>query len=417
MRRAILAMLIVAFGGAFTVYFAYDLFHYHFLDWLGVGYPLADSVGTFIVVIVAFLVQRFVSWLYFKDVRFGASRAQQEHGTRTASYVQTADAVGNELRQIKTLNDVLRGQLLAITQETEQAAYGIVERMQKIDAVVTRLNQFAGASAQETEQMMQESQKSIAHNYELVQTLDGYINQRIGSSEREQARIQAVISEAQALFNLVDLIKSISSQTNLLALNAAIEAARAGESGRGFAVVADEVRQLSMQTEQTVASISQGISQVINSIEQQFMEELHSNKADEERTTLQSFSVQMNELGESYQRMAQHDVEVVANVHNASQELSSMFMEAMANVQFQDVTRQQHEHIASALDRVDSHCQMLANRLDAFDDPEFTMQPLSAHLDEIYSSYVMLSQRNSHDSVLNNEETHQENEGARVELF
>ncbi|MDF2986166.1 MAG: hypothetical protein K0R50_1676 [Eubacterium sp.] len=68
-----------------------------------------------------------------------------------------------------------------------------------------------------------------------------------GSGEMQQAvtKLQNGFAE---IFQIVDLITSISEQTNLLALNAAIEAARAGENGRGFSVVADEVRKLAEES-------------------------------------------------------------------------------------------------------------------------------------------------------------------------
>ena len=104
-------------------------------------------------------------------------------------------------------------------------------------------------------------------------------------------------------------------------------------------------------------------------------------------------------------------------VNESSQTLSTMFMNALASIQFQDVTRQQIEQAINALDRLDGHSKLLAERLERFDDPNFTMPPLSQHLDEIYSSYVMTSQRQAHQSSLKSGVKVESNSGPKVELF
>jgi methyl-accepting chemotaxis protein len=91
-------------------------------------------------------------------------------------------------------------------------------------------------------------------------------------------------------------------------------------------------------------------------------------------------------------------------------------MSALASVQFQDVTRQQIEQVIDALNRLDSHATMLSNRLGQLDDPNFTVQPLSEHLDQIYSNYVMDSQRDTHHSATGSGATVRQG-GAKIELF
>jgi methyl-accepting chemotaxis protein len=114
--------------------------------------------------------------------------------------------------------------------------------------------------------------------------------------------------------------------------------------------------------------------------------------------------------------VTEHEAEVMATITGSSQELAGMFMSALASVQFQDVTRQQIEQVIDALNRLDSYSTMLATRLGQLEDPHFQLQPLSEHLDQIYSSYVMDSQRDTHHSATKSG-TPASKGGPKIELF
>ncbi|MCX8087172.1 MAG: methyl-accepting chemotaxis protein [Rhodocyclaceae bacterium] len=417
LRRASLISLLVGFVASLVVFFFNDWFHAQFLPGLGITQPWGDALGTFIIVIFAFVAQRLFSLALYRDWMLGLTKREAEIAMRADSYVEAAEQVSNELKQVATFNNVVRGQLNTIVEETEKAAYDITSRLNDIDAVISKLSHFVDSSTQETNELIEASEARIAQNRALIERLDRYIVQRVKEAEADQQRIALVVQEARSLIKLVDLIKHISGQTNLLALNAAIEAARAGEAGRGFAVVADEVRKLSAETDKAVEQINQGIQAVASSIEQQFQDKLQSSNIEQERAALQGFSSQLNELGKNYQEMTQHDADVLRVVRESSQQLSSMFMDALASVQFQDVTRQQIEQVIQALNRLDGHCALLADRLAAFENPNFELQPLSTHLDEIYKNYVMSSQRDSHRNALSSGGADKESTGPKVELF
>ena len=417
LRRATLVALLVGFFASAFVYLLNDWYHLTFLKWANLSDAVGDAIGTFGIISAAFLAQRLASIILFRDWMLGMSKTQSESAYRADSYIASASLVSNELKQVGTFNNVVRGQLNTIVEETEKAAYDITSRLQAIDDVMTKLNGFIDNSAKQTDDLVAVSEARITENQALIKKLDDYTSNRIRESAEDQARIKVVVDQARSLGKLVELIKSIAGQTNLLALNAAIEAARAGEAGRGFAVVADEVRNLSAETDKAVNQINQGIVAVANTIESQFKEKLQSSNIETERQALLGFSSQLNVLGANYAEISKHEAEVMSEVMSSSQKLASMFMDAMASVQFQDVTRQQIELVIDALNRLDAHSALLANRLDQFDDPNFQMRPLTEHLDEIYQSYVMDSQRDSHHGAMHTKNTSSSTAAPKVELF
>jgi methyl-accepting chemotaxis protein len=395
LRRMLIVALVVGLGAAGATILFHDWVH----SALSIAEPWGDAGFVFLAVMITAGAQRVVSIGFYRDWLFGSGKFQADTIGRADSYVIAAEQVAGELRAVPGFNDVVRGQLSGVVAETEKAAFDIASRLQGIDEIISRLATYVESTTSESNKMLAESEDRIGRNRELITTMDSFIRQRIASGQEDKERISHVVKEARSLSTLVDLIKHISGQTNLLALNAAIEAARAGEAGRGFAVVADEVRKLSGETDKAVGQISKGIQTVANSIEGQFAEKLSHDNAASERKALESFAAQLDELGKSYKEVTEHEAAVVATITDSSRQLNDMFMSALASVQFQDVTRQQIEQVIDALNRLDGHAAMLADRLGQLEDPHFTLQPLSEHLDQIYSNYVMDSQRDTHNSA------------------
>ena len=158
LRRSYIVLFAVALAATALVYSIHDWFDYQLIGRLGLGHTAADAVCTFVIILLAFIGQRLVSLVLFRDMEVGSITANQELQDRIKRINGAAQDVVSELNQVHVFNDVVRGQMNMIIEETEKAAFDITERLQTIDEVVTRLNSFVDSISRESSDLLSRSE-------------------------------------------------------------------------------------------------------------------------------------------------------------------------------------------------------------------------------------------------------------------
>lgn len=402
-RRTGVVLLVAAALAGLLVFVLHDWYHAELMPTLGLSARLGDTMGT--LAVVAFFVgaQRIMNTAHLRGAYHGL---HQHFASELARKV--ADTPGKrlavpELRVARPFSDTLVKQLHSVSEQTEQAMHELADRLHAIDLEIGDLTRFVAGSMSLSADTAMASEAKIATNRALIDRLESFIQQRLRDNEEDAKTNTAVLGETRSLHCLVALVHEIAKQINLLALNAAIEAARAGEQGRGFSVVADEVRKLSSETESAVKKIESGINGVTQLIEDLARAKQARSSHAEEKQTLEAFATQLVALGQSYEHLSQQEHDILAQVAKSSTQLASMFLEALAGIQFQDVVRQQLNHVAEGIERIGAHAEGLADVIDRGDDagPQTVpFVPLQEQLDQMYATYVMAQQRQVHEHAL-----------------
>jgi len=150
----------------------------------------------------------------------------------------TGDTIGTQSRsQISSLNQ-LSQQSMGLSTSNEQLAKDF---------------QLLGERFEQVAPQVRIMRDTVS---ELIETIG------VLSSMAVQSRnaLDQFANSMHQIFNIINLVRSVSDKTNLLALNAAIEAARAGDHGKGFNVVAGEVRGLADKTKASTQDIRKVLS-------------------------------------------------------------------------------------------------------------------------------------------------------------
>ena len=178
------------------------------------------------------------------------------------------------------------------------------------------------------------------------------------------------------IVQIIKLIGDIADETNLLSLNASIEAARAGEAGRGFAVVAAEIGTLAKNSADSVAHITELITEINTLVEDAVRQagnsaqdisgsaELIHTAVDTFDTIFKNIQETSTLIGNVVDKINQVD-QVATNVAAISEEQAASSDEILAT---SESMLQQAKNISKNSDQVEQEADNLAVSADQLAD-------------------------------------------------
>jgi methyl-accepting chemotaxis protein len=370
------------------------------------GLALADSWGGWCVsaacIVLAALA--LTGWLMFARAR-STARALRHN----------LEQAGGVMGSVPPMLELLSRQLTNTNETAGAAIVAVVERLGRVHDEATRMLEALDQGRQRTAALSVEARQLIRESAQHVVRMEVYRAQRGEQAREEAAAIQSVTAQMGELNHLTTVIREVAVQTNLVALNAAIEAARAGDAGKVFAMVADEVRGLSARVTGAAQHIDSCIEAVLKTLSEKLV--LAQTRNAQEAHWL-------SELGVAVQRMAAdfettvNELDIMANqVHGSVDSIRAALMEVLTQTQFQDITRQQIEHVQSGLGVCSGRVGALATELQCDLVSPLRIPTLAQDLQALQETYTMASEQLVHAQVAGDKPTAHSNDRPAIELF
>lgn len=384
-----------------------------FMAWVAPAHRLATAIGSALIVAVVLLGFRIITKTLvihaYRDM-IAMNDAWLDNRLHTT---QLLTRLGDDIRTLPTYVALLNSHLNDATTATEQGVMDILTALQNIHqrsgALLETLREQENKAGDISTAQAQRLQK----NAKTLQNLADYQARRSAQIAEDGRRIGEVLEHVKQLQGLTRIIRDIAGQTNLLALNAAIEAARAGESGRGFAVVADEVRKLSQQTEAATQEIDTAIAAMTANVDENLSAIVSATRTDEETRQVQIIAEELATMNAAFDEISNYLRRITTESHGAMESIHQAVLEALGQMQFQDIARQQIELVHRALETLSAHAQTVASALDREDSD---WPPLEEHIAALRDHYVMHTQHVTHGNVMGNTPA-QHNDRPAIELF
>jgi len=385
-----LGMVAIALTSSLVVVLAPWL-HEVFFPSMGLSFRWQVAVVLMLLIVVSSLLM----WVLKLLTKSAPMSDDWQMNSRRMPRQQVVD----EVRGVAPYLDLMSKQLDGAVKETEQGVMGLISSLNAIHQVSDQQLHRIRASEESGSELATALQEKVMVDKQLGLILQMFVDKQKQDVETNLGRIKR-LQEVKGLTTLVADISQVAKQTNILAINAAVEAARAGDAGRGFAVLAAEIRELSNRTAGAAVAISLKIKTATEGID----EELKNATAVDERTSASGSMRQVisdvDDMQQRFSAASQSLLEIIEGVKTGHESIVMGLSEALGQIQFQDVIRQRVEQVQKAHEELNEHLQSLADQLvDKPWDPQ-TMVTLRQRLDDQMASYVMQSQRDTHQDVV-----------------
>mgnify|MGYP000800445100 CR=1 FL=1 len=280
--------------------------------------------GLVLVTLLAIYQSTKVLWRFSRDSVGAVQDEEQIQKLMMEDILEIVKGVQSQTREANHLLDHLYSSaesisdsVSGITIGTQSTAESIQNQTEMTHSIQNAIESAAGATKEAVDKTT-DSMKAVSHNLEVMKQLDIQANSISKTNEVVVAAMEKLSDKTKNVRNITDLILGISGQTNLLALNASIEAARAGEAGKGFAVVADEIRQLSEQTKNASANITEIIDK-LNDDTKRANESIENSVASVEKQNklIENTQEKFGNVGETVERLME-------DIHTAEENIQKI---------------------------------------------------------------------------------------------
>ncbi|RGX89669.1 methyl-accepting chemotaxis protein [Roseburia sp. OF03-24] len=305
------------------------------------------------------------------------------------SMKQMISEMGNVSGKLKNQADSSKG----VSGEMSSAAGIQSQSMSELNATVDQLSvsvneiaenatQLAGVAADtksDSDMVESKMQETVAVSEkgrkDMERVGEALSNIEVSIHNLEEA-VNKVGTASGEIVQIIKLIGDIADETNLLSLNASIEAARAGEAGRGFAVVAAEIGTLAKNSADSVAHITELITEINTLVEDAVRQagnsaqdisgsaELIHTAVDTFDTIFKNIQETSTLIGNVVDKINQVD-QVATNVAAISEEQAASSDEILAT---SESMLQQAKNISKNSDQVEQEADNLAVSADQLAD-------------------------------------------------
>lgn len=259
------------------------------------------------------------------------------------------EKLSEELPLLPSFVDRLSADLLYTNEITEKKVLEIIEALTAIRSESKSLLTLMEQQEKKTGDLAEKQLLRLEENSRTLRILSAYQEKRLTQLADDSRRIHDALHEVKNLTTLTKLIREITEQTNLLALNAAVVAARAGSAGRSFAVIAREIRKLSQQIEDTTKQIETQISNIVKHIEENLAVIVDIARTEEEKQQIALIMNTLSSMNQAFTEVSGYFADLFTESHKVMKQVYQDIIDALGNVQFQDVLRQRIGHVMEGL--------------------------------------------------------------------